>query len=167
MPQGHDILIICGVSGSGKSTIAKALATEKKWRFVEGDEHHPESNIEKMSAGTPLSDFDRTAWLDSICTDLKLNANQVNVLACSALTPYVQDFLASKFGEHIVWIKLEISQTLATQRMETRDHFMPPSLMQSQFEAWQPPSSGLNILADQSIDDIVKEVLEYLKLKGS
>ncbi len=161
------VIIVCGVSGCGKSTIGKALAASNDWRFVEGDEHHPESNITKMSSGRALTDQDRTAWLDSICIDLENNANQTNVVACSALTPYVQKYLGERLSERLLWIKLDISIETAKSRMEVRDHFMPASLIQSQFDAWHPPATGLSISAELPVGDIVNGILEYLEPKDS
>lgn len=157
------VVLICGVSGCGKSTIGAALSERITARFVEGDAHHPDANIEKMSSGQALTDQDRTAWLDSICTDLELNAHKINVLACSALTPYVQNYLSDKLGTRLVWIKMEITKTAANERMETREHFMPPELMDSQFEAWQPPKDGLEISAEKSVDAIVDGICLYLE----
>lgn len=165
--SGAKVIIICGVSGCGKSTIGTALAEAQGWRYVEGDDHHPESNVEKMSSGVPLTDQDRTAWLDSICTDLELNANQTTVLACSALTPYVQSFLNDRLTDRIMWVKLEVSPETAKSRMEARDHFMPASLLQSQFEAWHPPATGLSISAELSVDEIVDEITNFLIVMDS
>lgn len=157
------VVIICGVSGCGKSTIGAALSERISARFVEGDAHHPDANIEKMTSGQALTDVDRTAWLDSICTDLDINAHKINVLACSALTPYVQDYLSDKLGDRLVWIKLGISKRAAKERMKAREHFMPPELMDSQFEAWQAPKGGLEISAEKSVDAIVDGICLYLE----
>lgn len=165
--NGAKVIVICGVSGCGKSTIGSSLAGAHNWRYVEGDDHHPESNVEKMASGVPLTDQDRTAWLDSICTDLELNANQTNVLACSALTPYVQSYLKDRLQERVIWVKLEISPETAKSRMEAREHLMPASLLQSQFEAWHPPVTGLSISSELPVGDIVNEISEYLYAMGS
>ena len=161
------VIIVCGVSGSGKSTIARALAERLSARFVEGDEHHPKSNVEKMASGHPLTDDDRTAWLASICKDLAIHMDKVNILACSALTPYVQSFLKERLGERICWVKLEISEETANARMnarmEAQSHFMPSSLLQSQFEAWHPPASGLTISTEQPIAHIVDGIADFLE----
>lgn len=165
--SGADVIIVCGVSGCGKTTIAKALADTHQLRFVEGDAHHPERNVEKMAAGIPLTDNDRTAWLDSICTDLELNPHQKAVLACSALTPYVQNFLKDRLESRINWVKLEISPEAAKARMEDRDHFMPPSLLKTQFDAWHPPEDGLTVSAEQNVEKIINVITNYLELTGS
>jgi len=160
--NGAKVIIVCGVSGSGKSTLGKAVAEHLDARFVEGDDHHPESNVEKMSSGQPLSDKDRTLWLDSICTDLDLNSHQNNVLACSALTPYVQTYLSDRLAKRITWVKINISQKDAKSRMTDREHFMPVSLLDSQFEAWQPPLDGLDIEATNELASNVTLIADYL-----
>ncbi len=162
--RGADVIIICGVSGSGKTTTARALAEKHNLRFVEGDDHHPVSNVEKMASGVPLTDKDRTTWLDSICTDLELNSNQKSVLACSALTPYVQCFLHHRVKGRIIWVKLEVSPLTAKSRMENREHFMPHSLLQSQFEAWNPPDEGLTLSAEQSVEQMIDAISRHLKI---
>ncbi len=161
--SGADVIIVCGVSGCGKSTIASTLANRLDARFIEGDSHHPESNVEKMSSGRPLTDQDRTVWLDSICTDISLNAGKITVLACSALTPYVQSFLDDRLGTRITWVKLQISEAIAQSRMTSREHFMPPALLQSQFEAWCPPETGLEISAELPVETIIDRILNYLR----
>lgn len=90
---------------------------------------------------------------------LKTQTDANHVLACSALTPYVQNFLSDQFGNEITWVKLEISRDCAKKRMEERDHFMPPSLLDSQFTAWTPPKSGIKILADKPVNEIVDQII--------
>ena len=153
------LYIICGVSGSGKTTIGQALAKRLSCPFVEGDDFHPDSNIDKMASSTPLTDADRTAWLEAITTHLKTQTHIQSVLACSALTPYVQNFLSQAFGDKITWVKLEVSRECAKNRMESREHFMPPALLDSQFAAWTPPQSGLTISADKPIDEIIGQII--------
>lgn len=165
--SGAAVIIICGVSGCGKSTLGQAVAEKLKIRFVEGDDHHPESNIEKMSSGQPLTDMDRTLWLDSICTDLDLNSHQSCVLACSALTPYVQNYFLERLGDRVTWVKIDISRKEAAARMAQRDHFMPVELLDSQFEAWQPPKGGLTVEATNTAVSNVISIVDYLSSLGS
>jgi len=157
------ILVICGVSGCGKSTIGRALADQFECEFIEGDDHHPPENIAKMSAGNSLTDADRTSWLVNISKRLENIVAPQTILACSALTPHVQDFLIGRFGDQIIWIKLEISRELAAERMAKREHFMPSSLLDSQFEAWSPPASGLDVSAAIPVNEIVLQIATYLE----
>jgi len=153
------ILIVCGVSGCGKSTVGKALADKLNCSFVEGDDFHPPANVAKMSSGTALTDDDRTAWLERICGHIKSQKGEQIVLACSALTPYVQDYLKSRLGASLEWIQLEISRDETLRRMKTREHFMPASLMDSQFKAWSPPENGIRVSAEQPVNDIVDHIV--------
>ena len=157
------VIIVCGVSGCGKSTIGRALADSTGWPFVEGDDFHPERNIRKMSSGQALTDQDRQAWLLDIVAHLDRYETEPSILACSALTPYVQEFLRENLRDRIVWIKLAISREDALRRMSSRDHFMPATLMESQFEAWTPPQSGASFSTKNAVNVIVDDILSYLK----
>ncbi|NNC37245.1 MAG: AAA family ATPase [Hyphomonadaceae bacterium] len=155
------VLVVCGVSGSGKTTVARALAKELDCPFLEGDDYHPQSNLEKMRAGLPLENSDRTFWLKRICEDLNKTTN-LKVLSCSALNLYVQEYLNTNARDQIVWIKLNVTKACAERRMKNRNHFMPAALLDSQFKAWSPPQGGLDLDADQTIETIVDHVLEKL-----
>lgn len=157
------IFVICGVSGSGKSTIGRALAADLNCPFVEGDDFHPKSNVEKMSSGTPLTDENRVDWLIAIGQHVNSLGDQAIVLACSALTPFVQSFLKDTCNKPIHWIKMQIDLNEVRRRMDARSHFMPSTLAQSQFEAWVPPKTGLNVDAANTVQDTVRDIRTYVE----
>lgn len=132
-----------GVSGCGKSTVGQALSASQNWRFIEGDDHHPAANLAKMAAGTPLTDHDRAAWVQAIVDAVNRSAQDNIVLACSALTPFVQSGLRNVSDREVVFVLLEHRFDAIHARMSQRDHFMPSSLLQSQFDALEPPQDAI------------------------
>ena len=154
-----------GVSGCGKTTIGKVLAERLGWVFYDADDFHPYVNIDKMASGIPLNDSDRVLWLaalhDLITTCLK--ANRSGVLACSALKEsYRQTLLAGIENVQIVYLKG--SYDLLLSRMSRRaNHFMKPTLLQSQLDALEEPANALSIDISLSIGDIVEMILATAK----
>ena len=136
-------LIVMGVSGSGKSTIADKLAERLRWSYEDGDKFHPASNVAKMSAGHPLTDEDRRPWLQSIATwiDKARRTDKRAVIACSALKRAYRDILVGDRRDvRLVYLKGD--QALIARRMAVRHgHFMPPSLLDSQFATLQEPDA--------------------------
>lgn len=135
-------IIIMGVSGSGKTTVGKVLAGERGCRFIDGDDLHPPSNIEKMRSGMPLTDEDRWSWLLRINREMReLNAAGIPVVvACSALKKSYRDLLRQG-GVPLLFIYLKGSFQQIGQLLETRSgHFMPAGLLQSQFAALEEPT---------------------------
>ncbi|MGH7022907.1 MAG: gluconokinase [Caulobacteraceae bacterium] len=136
------VLVIMGVAGSGKSTIGKALAARLGWVFLEGDSLHPPANVEKMRAGHPLTDEDRWPWLAAIAEwiEARAEADEAGIVACSALKRRYRDVL-TRGRPFVRIVYLEGSPDLVGHRMEGRkDHYFPPSLIASQFEALEPPA---------------------------
>ena len=137
-------LIVMGVSGSGKSTIADKLAERLRWSYEDGDKFHPASNVAKMSAGHPLTDEDRWPWLQAIADDIDrvCGAGQHAVIACSALKRAYRDVLVhGRSDVRIVYLKG--TQELIARRLAARkNHFMPPGLLDSQFKTLEPPDAG-------------------------
>ena len=137
------IVVVMGVSGSGKSTVGQLLATRLGCRFIDADEHHPSANVAKMASGTPLTDEDRWPWLD------KLNALLRNekdaVLACSALKQAYRERLGIGIADlQVVFLKGK--KDLIRERLKTRQHrYMPASLLDSQFATLEPPAQALEI----------------------
>ena len=131
-----------GVSGTGKSSVAALLAARRDLDFVEGDEHHPESNIVKMRDGVPLTDEDRWPWLETLAdvARQRFEAGRSLVLTCSALKRSYRDVLRSGLPDgRMFFVHLHADQDVLAARMEQRTkHFMPTSLLTSQLETLEP-----------------------------
>jgi gluconokinase len=153
-----------GVSGCGKSSVAKALANKLGWDFYDADDFHPPENVAKMASGIPLSDSDRSPWLatlnDLISSSLKQDRS--GVLACSALKErYRQQLLGSNKGVQIVFLKG--SYDLIWSRMEKRkDHYMKPYMLKSQFESLEEPTNALTMDISASVDELVQGILKKI-----
>jgi gluconokinase len=135
------VLVVMGVSGSGKSTIAAMLAHRLHWIYEDGDWFHPKSNIEKMHHGEPLDDTDRWPWLHAIADwiDATRKSGQHGVVACSALKRTYRDILVDG-RKDVRLVFLQGDRDLVARRIAARaDHFMPPQLLDSQFKALEPP----------------------------
>ncbi|MFF2029438.1 gluconokinase [Arthrobacter sp. NPDC058192] len=143
----YPVLVVMGVSGSGKSTVAGLLAGRLGWDLAEGDDLHPESNVAKMHAGLPLTDEDRWPWLESIAGWIRAHtaAGTPGVVTCSALKKRYRDILR---GEGVVFVFLEGSRDRISDRLASRHgHFMPPALLESQFEALEAPTEDENFIS--------------------
>jgi gluconokinase len=164
----HVVIIIMGVSGSGKSTIGKALAARLGWKFYEGDDYHPAENIEKMSSGLPLNDADRAPWLARLAELIhkSLQTNDQAVLTCSALKrSYRRQLMLDERGVRLVY--LAGSQKLILERIEARvGHFMTAGLLRSQFRDLELPEDAVCVDINQSPDAIVGEIIDKLDLPG-
>ena len=138
---GPAVVIIMGVSGSGKSTVGAMLAARLHWRFEDGDWFHPAANVEKMHKGIPLTDEDRWPWLGAIADwiDRTRRMGEHGVIACSALKRRYRDVLIGERRDvRLIYLKGE--EALISRRIATRhEHFMPQSLLHSQFEALEEP----------------------------
>ena len=161
------ILIVCGVSGTGKSTIGKLLSDKLHLPFFDGDDFHPESNVKKMRSGKPLNDQDRKPWLKLLANELALwEHNNGAVLACSALKESYRKILASQCSNEVNWIMLNGSAELLTERLEQRQgHFMGTKLLQSQLDTLELPDYGVIIDVQQTINEIVADVSKKLQEK--
>jgi gluconokinase/shikimate kinase len=143
----HPVLVIMGVSGSGKSTVGGLLAGRLGWDLAEGDDLHPEANVAKMHAGEPLTDEDRWPWLERIADWIRAHteAGTPGIVTCSALKKRYRDVLRS---EGVVFVFLEGSRDKISDRLASRHgHFMPPSLLESQFEALEAPTADENFIS--------------------
>ena len=136
------VVVIMGVSGSGKSTVGRLLADALGVVYIEGDELHPPRNVQLMASGTPLTDDDRRGWLQAIAARLTLAHGVGAVVTCSALKRAYRDVLrAAAPGLRLVF--LHGDQALLERRMRERQgHYMPPTLLPSQLAALEPPGPG-------------------------
>jgi len=163
-------LIVMGVSGAGKSTIADKLAERLGWNYQDGDRFHPPSNVAKMSAGQPLTDEDRWPWLRAIADEIErvCKAGQHVVIASSALKRAYRDLLVHGQPDVRI-IYLKGPQELIESRLALRkNHFMPPGLLESQFKTLEPPDASENpvtVSIDGSVDSIVDDILRQLGLR--
>ena len=164
MPSNQKVLIVMGVSGTGKTTIGKMLAHKLDIPFFDGDDFHPESNVEKMSTGIPLEDSDRLEWLQTLNKLAKKYKSSGAVIACSALKEYYREILKEEMEDDLEFIFLEGSFQLIKNRMEQRKgHFMPMALLQSQFDILEAPKKAITVSVDQTPEELVAQVLIKLQ----
>ena len=162
-------LVVMGVSGSGKSTIADILAERIGWTFEDGDKFHPASNVAQMHAGQPLTDEDRWPWLRAIAAEINraCAAGEHLVIACSALKRAYRDILVQG-RKDVRIVFLDGSQQLIASRLAKRKgHFMPPDLLPSQFRTLEPPGSDENpvtVSIDASIEAVIDDIVQQLRL---
>jgi gluconokinase len=163
------VVVVMGVSGSGKTTVAKLLAERSGWQFQEGDTLHPPANVEKMSAGIPLTDADRLPWLRKIAETIDgwRAHDQSGVVTCSALKRSYRDIIVGDRPD-VRLVYLRGSPDLIRRRMaQRRGHFMPAALLDSQFSTLEEPSPDENpIVVDIGgrPEEIVGEISERLRV---
>lgn len=159
-PTRH--LVVMGVSGVGKSTVAQRLAADLGLELAEGDDFHPRSNIDTMSSGQPLTDEDRWPWLEALAdwTAERRTAGRDTVLTCSALKRAYRDVLRRGAADTF-FICLVGEEPLLRERMESRKHFMPASLLSSQIDILEPleeDERGTVLDVALPVDEIVARV---------
>ncbi|XP_044164243.1 probable gluconokinase [Acropora millepora] len=181
------VVLITGVCGSGKTTVARSVAKKLSCPFVDADNFHPQGNIMKMREGTPLTDEDRQPWLLALNKVIErwTNRSESGVLACSALKEQyrqtiilgaeancsAKDNQAKKLPFYCLVVLLQGSKDLIKERMEQRqEHFMPVNLLDSQLEAAEEPSNcdlyyAVSVSIDQTVEEITNEILRALKAK--
>ena len=148
------IVIVMGVTGVGKTSVGQLVAQRAGWPFYDADAFHSTANVEKMRAGIPLTDDDRWPWLDKLNAVLRdVEAKGASaVLACSALKQRYRDRLEQGLTD-VRWIYLHASVDLIKSRLEARKgHYMNPALLQSQFDALEPPRESVSIDVDAELD---------------
>ena len=159
------VVILMGVTGSGKTTVGKLLANDVGWGYFDADDFHPPANVEKMRIGVPLDDADRTPWLETLrnlirsCLDHGENA----VLACSALKESYRGFLLIDESVKLIYLKGDYG--LIQERLnKRRGHYMNPKLLDSQFDTLEEPGGDLEIDVSSSPEEIVKIIKRRLGL---
>jgi carbohydrate kinase (thermoresistant glucokinase family) len=166
--NGLAAIVLMGVSGSGKSTIGKIIAAQLECPFRDADSFHPKANIEKMSRGEPLTDADRWPWLQAIAAYIAEHraAGTLCVVTCSALKRAYRDIVTSKQRRDVRLVYLKGDFNLIAARLKARKgHFMPPALLQSQFDALEEPAAdehAITVSIDAAPDDIAGEMLKQL-----
>lgn len=156
------VILVMGISGSGKSTVGQALAEVLSLPFIDADDFHPRENLLKMSRGEALTDEDRWPWLASLVEYMLQNHHQKFVLACSALKASYRDYLSQRLS--VQPILLSIEQSVAEARLGKRKgHFMPKELVQSQLEALEAPREAKIYQATTSVNDIVKDAAAHFQ----
>ena len=165
------VLVVMGVSGSGKSTVGTRLAQRLGWSFMEGDELHPPANVAKMKHGEPLTDADRAPWLDAVADwiDGWLRAGVGGVITCSALKRAYRTRLAAGRRQLAFVYLAGDRSTLGARMANRRGHFMPPSLLASQLATLEEPGPEEPVIAvdiQQSVEAQVEAVVEGMRGLG-
>ena len=166
-------IVIMGVSGCGKTTIARSLARNLRVKFLDADKFHPPSNIEKMSSGTPLTDADREPWLDDVGARIAEAAAErgMVVAACSALRRVYRERLNRASDLNLLFILLEGSREVLERRVNRRtSHFMPPALLDSQLATLEQPTADERAFAvsiSQPVKKMVAEILQSQELRSA
>ena len=159
-------IIIIGVSGCGKTTVGRALAERLSATFLDADDFHPTANVEKMRAGTPLDDDDRAPWLATLNRELRTRSARGErvVLSCSGLKRRYREAISESLM-HPNWIFLDGSFELIAERMRARaGHYMPESLLCSQFDALERPDNAIQISIELSAAEQVEAALAALAI---
>jgi carbohydrate kinase (thermoresistant glucokinase family) len=160
------LIIVTGVSGTGKTTVGELLSEKLNLPFFDADNFHPQSNIDKMSQGIPLNDQDRMPWLKALADQLKKYEKSGGaILACSSLKESYRKIL--NVSPDVKWIHLEGNRKLILERMEARkNHYMKPEMLDSQIEAWEEPNYGLKLSINQSPQEMLAEALRFLEVES-
>lgn len=161
------IYIMMGVSGAGKTLIGEKLSERLELPFYDGDNFHPEANIQKMSSGQPLNDADRRPWLKILAEKIaEWQRSGGAVLACSALKAKYRALLTSQQEACFIYLKGTIP--IIAKRIAGRaHHFMPEELLQSQFEALEEPAEAITVSIEETPEEILDEIMNQLKSRKS
>jgi carbohydrate kinase (thermoresistant glucokinase family) len=157
-------VLLMGVCGCGKSTIGRALAAELDWPFLDADTLHPEANVAKMASGIPLTDEDRWPWFDRVVAEMRRHATAGThvVVACSALRQAYRDRLATGGSVRFVYLKGD-AETIAPRLATRKGHFMPPSLLASQFATLEEPGDAIVVDIAQPVAAQVAAITRALR----
>ena len=157
------IVLVMGVSGSGKNTVGEPLAQRLGWKFIDGDDYHPPGNVKKMAAGIPLQDDDRWPWLDRLNGILRQEKNAV--VACSALKEAYRRRLLAGIADCVI-VHLHGSFELIRGRVEQRRHrYMPASLLQSQFDTLETPENAIAGDVSRDVEVNVDAIVEQIEAR--
>lgn len=160
------VILIMGVTGSGKTTVGKLLASSLEWQFADADSFHSAANIDKMERGIALTDADRLPWLQALQTAIAhwLRTQTPTVLACSALKSEYRQFLVAP-SDPVRWVYLKGGYELIQQRLNQRQaHYMNPNLLTSQFDALEEPMDALQVDIAQPPNTIVQAIRKGLEI---
>ena len=162
------VVVIMGVTGSGKTTVGKQLASDLGWQYYDADDFHPPANIQKMSDGIPLDDVDRQPWLESLRNLISesLRRNENAVLACSALKRSYRDYLVIDERVKLIYLKgdYDLIRNRLTQR---KGHYMDPNLLKSQFDILEEPEREVQVDIASGPDEIVRSIKARLSLSDT
>jgi gluconokinase len=164
--RGALVVLLMGVSGSGKTTIGTRLAAEQGWPFADGDDYHPAANVEKMRNGIPLTDADRAPWLEALRALIVrwIETGSNGVLACSALKQGYRERLAA--GAEVRFLYLRASPELLRTRLHERvGHYMKEGMLESQLATLEEPGDAIVIDVSGSVEDSVRQIREKLGLR--
>lgn len=160
------VILLMGVSGTGKTTVGRALAESLGWPFIDADDFHPPQNRAKMARGLPLTDSDRRPWLQ-ILRGIAAGyaaSGQSAVLACSALKQSYRNLLREGIEAQVPIVHLVGPSDLIRRRMRPGDEFLKPGMLESQFEALEPPLGAVQVNIHPPVDQIVAEIRRALKI---
>ncbi|MBU2946120.1 gluconokinase [Zobellia uliginosa] len=163
MENKRPVVFVMGVSGSGKSTIGKLLAEKLDLDFYDGDDYHPEVNVKKMAEGFPLDDNDRQGWLERLNLLAIENRETGAIIACSALKTKYRSTLQNGIDQKLFFVYLKGTFDEIMARLKLREnHFMPPELLQSQFNTLEVPEDAITVSIMQTPNEIVAHILKAL-----
>jgi len=158
------VIILMGVSGSGKTTIGNLLSKRTGFPFFDGDDFHPDANIKKMAGGTPLTDQDRMAWITQIADVINSAPAKQKILACSALNRFIRALIIKEIKESCYFVLLKGGYDLIKERMKKREkHYMKPGMLASQFEALEEPKRALIVGIEKPPDHICDTIHNTIK----
>ena len=159
------IVVLMGVTGSGKTTVGRALAEDLGWKYLDADKFHPAANVAKMRAGVPLNDSDRQPWLEHLARTISdnLQSGDSAVLACSALKQAYRNTLS--ISDEVRFVYLNGDRETIAERLRARpDHYMNPKLLDSQFETLEEPKDALEIDVRLPVNGIVRKIRTALEI---